>query len=261
MTQTVKTTTKRHHLMQMLLQASVLAVLVCLPTLARADDEVDPDSVSTADLEMSDTAGTELNVPYAEPAQPVSGVKPAAPTPAQSLVEASLAAAGVRPGSEAAPTSAPASVPVPTPKARPAIVPPKPAAAAAPRPLKAVAPVAKAMPAPTTAPTPAPTSTPPHFVPQEASATRALEVGDYVHVRMTTKAATPDLDTVVQVDTAGQVTLPYIGKVKLGGLFLPVAAETLTLRYADGFYVNPQVSLVLMQPASSSDPVSKGTAP
>lgn len=194
MTQTVKTTTKRHHLMQMMLQASVLAVLVCLPTLARADDEVDPDSVSTADLEMSDTAGTELNVPHAEPAQPVSGVKPAAPTPVQSLVEASLAAAGVRPGSEgeAALTSAPVSTPAPaaTPKARPAIVPPKPPVAAAPRPLKAVAPVAKAIPAPT----PASPSAPTHFVPQEASATRALEVGDYVQVRMTTKATTPDLE-------------------------------------------------------------------
>ncbi len=250
MTRTVKTTTKRHPLKQIMLQGGVLAVLAFIPSLALAEDEMDSAFVSTADLELSDSAGTELNVPDAQPAQPISGLKPSAdPTPAQSLIEASLAAAGVRPGSEV--EVAPASVPVPvsTPKARPAIMPPKPPVAAAPTPPKAVAPVAKVMPAPT------------HFVPQEASATRVLEAGDYVQVRLTTKATTPDLETVVPLDAAGQVTLPYLGKVKLGGLFLPIAAETLTLRYADGFYVNPRVSVLLMQPAPSSDPVSKGTAP
>lgn len=247
MTRTVKTTTKRHPLKQIVLQGGVLAVLAFIPSLALAEDETDSAFVSTADLELSDSAGTELNVPRAQPAQPVSGLKPSDPTPAQSLIEASLAAAGVRPGSEV--EAVPVSEPVSVPKARPAIVPPKPPVAAAPTPPKAVAPVAKVMPVPT------------HFVPQEASATRVLEAGDYVQVRLTTKATTPDLETVLPLDAAGQVTLPYLGKVKLGGLFLPIAAETLTLRYADGFYVNPRVSVLLMQPAPSSDPVSKGTAP
>ncbi|MBW3539723.1 MAG: polysaccharide biosynthesis/export family protein [Planctomycetes bacterium] len=54
----------------------------------------------------------------------------------------------------------------------------------------------------------------------------------------------------VQVLGNGEVQLPLIGAVKIGGLTLPAARDAINAAYADGIFVDPKVSLIVAQRAA-----------
>jgi len=55
----------------------------------------------------------------------------------------------------------------------------------------------------------------------------------------------PELDAVVRVNGDGQAIFPLIGAVKVGGVSIAEATESIKARYRDGYLVNPQVSLTI----------------
>jgi len=55
-----------------------------------------------------------------------------------------------------------------------------------------------------------------------------------------------DTDTQVRISNDGTVSLPYIGLVKVSGMTLVQVREFLTLKYKDGYYVNPQVEFSIV---------------
>lgn len=57
----------------------------------------------------------------------------------------------------------------------------------------------------------------------------------------------PDLDTVVRVSSEGTIMFPLLGEVEVGGMSVVQVSEVLGHRLADGYIVNPQVSVFIEQ--------------
>jgi polysaccharide export outer membrane protein len=77
-------------------------------------------------------------------------------------------------------------------------------------------------------------------VPHAESAFPAIGPGDVIRVTIHYQE---ELNTVSRVGETGEVTMPLIGKVTVGGLTTEEAAERIAARLADGYLVNPQVSV------------------
>jgi polysaccharide export outer membrane protein len=56
-----------------------------------------------------------------------------------------------------------------------------------------------------------------------------------------------DLQTQARIGRDGVVTLPLLGSVKIGGLTLEQASAHVAQLYEDGFLVNPQVSVAVLE--------------
>jgi polysaccharide export outer membrane protein len=57
----------------------------------------------------------------------------------------------------------------------------------------------------------------------------------------------PDLKSTLRVSNEGTIAFPLIGIVPVGGLTPQAAAQTLRDRLANGYLVNPQVSVTVME--------------
>lgn len=55
----------------------------------------------------------------------------------------------------------------------------------------------------------------------------------------------PDLDATVRVSSDGTILFPLLGQVKIGGLNVSQVADHLAVKLADGYLVNPQVSVFI----------------
>ncbi|BCR05783.1 hypothetical protein DESUT3_28520 [Desulfuromonas versatilis] len=53
----------------------------------------------------------------------------------------------------------------------------------------------------------------------------------------------PDLDATVRVNSDGTIHFPLLGQVKVGGLSVAQVSDQLARKLADGYIVNPQVSV------------------
>ncbi len=62
----------------------------------------------------------------------------------------------------------------------------------------------------------------------------ALKISIYDH---------PDLESKVRVSANGSIILPLIGNVRVGGLTIEKATQTIASMYSAGYIVNPQVSV------------------
>ena len=56
-----------------------------------------------------------------------------------------------------------------------------------------------------------------------------------------------DLNTTVTLDDKGVVMLPLLGKVKLGGMSVEGATDSLQAAYGKDYLVNPQVNITVLQ--------------
>jgi polysaccharide biosynthesis/export protein len=66
---------------------------------------------------------------------------------------------------------------------------------------------------------------------------------DVIHFRI---IGEPETETEVRVASDGSVTLPYIGTVKVSGMSVAQARGLLFDKYAQDFYVNPQIDMVIV---------------
>ncbi len=55
----------------------------------------------------------------------------------------------------------------------------------------------------------------------------------------------PDLTTVARIDSGGAILFPLIGQVKIAGMSVSQISEHLARELADGYIVNPQVSVFI----------------
>jgi polysaccharide biosynthesis/export protein len=56
-----------------------------------------------------------------------------------------------------------------------------------------------------------------------------------------------DLQAQVRINKDGSVTLPLIGLVKIGGKTIDEASSTITAMFDDGYLVNPQITLTIVE--------------
>src|SRR5687767_11185331 len=56
-----------------------------------------------------------------------------------------------------------------------------------------------------------------------------------------------DLQTQARIGRDGVVTLPLLGQVKIGGRTIEEATVLITRLFDDGYLVNPQVSITVME--------------
>jgi len=80
-------------------------------------------------------------------------------------------------------------------------------------------------------------------VQDEESVEYRLGAGDKVRVLVYNEQ---DLSGEFEVDGAGQISLPLIGTMKISGLTVPEVERQVSSKLADGFLINPQVSLEIM---------------
>jgi len=66
---------------------------------------------------------------------------------------------------------------------------------------------------------------------------------DVLHFRI---IGEPETETEVRVASDGSVTLPYIGTVEIVGMSVAQARNVLYGKYKDGYYVDPQIDIVLV---------------
>ncbi len=85
------------------------------------------------------------------------------------------------------------------------------------------------------------TSAKPAAAPFSPAIPSSVSVGDLIDVSV---FGVPDYSEEVRVDANGQVTLPYIGTVKLAGMSIQEAEIFLAKRFSDrGIFSNPQVTI------------------
>jgi polysaccharide export outer membrane protein len=58
-----------------------------------------------------------------------------------------------------------------------------------------------------------------------------------------------DLATKARVGNDGTITVPLVGSVKIGGKSVDEAAQIIKARLAKGYLVNPQVNVIVSEPA------------
>ncbi len=68
------------------------------------------------------------------------------------------------------------------------------------------------------------------------------QVGDGDVLRVTVYD-NPDLDATVRVNSDGTIAFPLLGQVQIGGLSVAQIADRIARKLADGYIVNPQVSV------------------
>ncbi|MFN0127934.1 MAG: polysaccharide biosynthesis/export family protein [Verrucomicrobiales bacterium] len=73
-----------------------------------------------------------------------------------------------------------------------------------------------------------------------------LRVNDKIEVKVFQEE---DLTQQVAVAVDGRVRLPLVGSIRVGGLTTDQAAQRIRAAYADGFLVNPQVTVTLVTAA------------
>ena len=71
-----------------------------------------------------------------------------------------------------------------------------------------------------------------------------IETGDVVAV---TVYEQPDLSTRARLDSTGEITLPLIGGVQIGGLSVNEATKKITSLLEKDYLVNPQVSIFIQE--------------
>jgi len=71
-----------------------------------------------------------------------------------------------------------------------------------------------------------------------------IETGDVVAI---TVYEQPDLSTKARLDSTGEITLPLIGNVQIGGLSVSEAEEKITSLLEKDYLVNPQVSIFIQE--------------
>ncbi|MFZ4594098.1 MAG: polysaccharide biosynthesis/export family protein [Verrucomicrobiaceae bacterium] len=71
-----------------------------------------------------------------------------------------------------------------------------------------------------------------------------INIGDVVAVSVYQE---DDLTTTARVGEGGVIAFPLLGNVKISGLSIGEATQTITARLKDGFLVSPMVSLVLVE--------------
>lgn len=71
-----------------------------------------------------------------------------------------------------------------------------------------------------------------------------IETGDVVAV---TVYEQPDLSTRARLDSTGEITLPLIGGVQIGGLSVSEATKKITSLLEKDYLVNPQVSIFIQE--------------
>lgn len=57
----------------------------------------------------------------------------------------------------------------------------------------------------------------------------------------------PDLDTVIRINTDGSIQFPLIGRVDLSGMTVAQATKQIETMLADGYLINPQVSIFIQE--------------
>jgi len=81
-------------------------------------------------------------------------------------------------------------------------------------------------------------------VAQAVAPSYQINIGDVVAVSVYQEA---DLTTTARVGEGGVIAFPLLGNVKISGLSIGEATQTITARLKDGFLVSPMVSLVLVE--------------
>lgn len=79
---------------------------------------------------------------------------------------------------------------------------------------------------------------------QAVSPSYKIGIGDVVAVSVYQE---DDLTTSARVGEGGLIAFPLLGSIKLGGLSIAEATQTITSKLRDGYLVNPVVSLSLME--------------
>ena len=86
-----------------------------------------------------------------------------------------------------------------------------------------------------------------------ASVAQCADTGDYQLVPgdvIDVKVFQEDsLHVTTRIAGAGHVLIPLIGKTRVGGITVSQAAELIRKRFADGYLINPQVNVSVIEPA------------
>jgi polysaccharide export outer membrane protein len=67
--------------------------------------------------------------------------------------------------------------------------------------------------------------------------------GDMVHIKVFQE---DDLESQLRIAKDGTITFPLLGQVRIGGMTVAQAADTLATRLRDGYLVSPQVSITIV---------------
>lgn len=79
---------------------------------------------------------------------------------------------------------------------------------------------------------------------QAVSPSYKIGIGDVVAISVYQE---DDLTTSARVGEGGLIAFPLLGSIKVGGLSISEATQTITAKLKDGYLVNPVVSLSLME--------------
>jgi polysaccharide export outer membrane protein len=71
-----------------------------------------------------------------------------------------------------------------------------------------------------------------------------LGAGDVIKIEVYDNS---DLSTVARISAVGAILFPLVGEVQVGGKTIPQVVATLSERLADGYIVNPQISVFVEQ--------------